>query len=75
MPKLQEYMGEELDILAKKKDQAIVNSEYTGDKKELEKLQDIHENSTKSLWSILTKRYHVLTRQKRIGKFSKRSSY
>lgn len=74
MPKMDEYSGEELDILAKQKDQGIVNSEFNGDMEKLKDLPDVHENSTKSLWNILTKRYHVITRQKRIGKFRTKST-
>jgi hypothetical protein len=74
IPKIEEYSGEELDLLAKQKDQGIVNSEFNGDLDKLKDLPDVHENTTKSLWNILTKRYHVITRQKRIGKFKKASA-
>lgn len=70
LPQMNELSGEELDILARKKDQEILNSELNGDMEKLKDLPDVHENSTKSLWNILTRRYHTITRQKRIGNWT-----
>lgn len=69
---LDELDAEELDTLAKIKDKGVVNSTLSD--KDLLEIDDVHENTTKSLWNILTKRYHVITRQKRIGKWKKRGT-
>lgn len=76
IPKIPEFGSglseKDLDTLAVKRNQEILNSELINDAEKLKEVDDVHENSTTSLWNILTHRYHVLTRQKRIGKFRRR---
>lgn len=77
IPKKINFKDLDSDIIADEhshlnnKDQAVLNSQVNRDPASLKDLGDVHNDSTQSLWDILTTKYHKVVKERRVGKFRK----